>query len=161
MSLKYSPEEVLKIAIQVEEHGKAFYTEMSEKSTDHKVKGLLATLAGQEVAHAQFFQNILDEQNFFAYDASVENEYDSYFDAIANEFIFSPDVLAKRKAKGFNSDVEVLDFAIGMEKNAVLTYSAMKDYVIEGKKNILEKIVAEEQSHYTMLSALKAELTSE
>lgn len=160
MSLKYSPQEVLKIAIQVEDHGKDFYSEMAQKSIDPKVKGLLSTLAAQEIAHASFFQSLLEKEGFFSYDPSVENEYDSYFDAIANEFVFTPDLLSKRKSIGFASDIDVLDFAIGMEKNAVLTYSAMKSYVCETEHCLLEKIVAEEQAHYTLLSALKVELTT-
>lgn len=158
MLMKYSPEEVLKIAIQVEEHGRAFYEEMASKTNDIKLNGLLTTLAAQEVEHALFFESLLSKQDFFTYDNSFENEYNAYFDAIADEFVFSPTAISDRKKQGFDSDVDVLDFAIGMEKNAVLTYSAMEDYVAEDKKSVLEKIVIEEKRHYALLSALKQEL---
>jgi len=48
-----------------------------------------------------------------------------------------------------------------MEKESILVYTALEDYVVEDKKKILNKIIEEEKKHFVMLSKLKEELSKQ
>lgn len=158
MSNEFNPQEILRIAIKVEENGKKLYETLGKKATDNAIKNMWAYLKDQEEIHRKTFQEILDKTgDYIVYEFS-SGEYEAYIRAIASGYIVTEELVQKKIKEGFNSDLEAIDFGIYIEKESILTYSALKEYVITQKQPILDKVIDEERSHLVKLTALKDKL---
>ncbi|MBN2119497.1 MAG: ferritin family protein [Candidatus Omnitrophica bacterium] len=158
MAEQISPQEILKIAIKVEENGEKLYQALEAKAKDRKLKDLWKYLAGQEEEHRKVFSRMLDNiTDYIVYEFSP-GEYQAYLKAIAASYVFTQGLVEKKINQGFRSDIEALDFAISIEKESILVYTALKDYVITAKQEILDRVINEEKSHFTQLSSLKQSL---
>ncbi len=150
----YSADELLEMALKIEEDGEKFYTFLSEKLEDDRKKELFSYLAGQEREHAETFKELskgLVEET----DPSFWEEASKYIRSIVENKIFPS--LEEMKEKSENMTLnQLLDFAISIEKETVIFYEELYDMVREKKsKEILSKIIREEVSHVRKLSLLK------
>lgn len=158
MTEKWSPEEILDIAVRVEKNGQKFYEALEKKSEDEKLQSTWRYLKEQETEHEKIFSEMLEKANNYLVFEYGSGEYEAFLKAIASEYIFTPELIKEKIQKTFNSDLEAVDFALNMEKESILVYSALEDYVIEDRRKILKKIIAEEQKHFITLTDLKKQL---
>ena len=61
MPIVISPQEVLEIAVQIENNGAKFYEEAAGTVSDKAAKKLLESLARMEAQHGTTFNEMLDE----------------------------------------------------------------------------------------------------
>jgi len=155
VSQQYSAQELLKISVSVENNGKKLYEKLENKTGDAKLKALWKYLKDQESEHAAKFQGMLDAIGDSAVKGVDEREYEAYFSAIASLYVFSQSVIKKAIDGDFKTDREAVEFAIGIEKDSILTYSALREYLRLDKQGGLEKIIREEQKHLIDLLAVK------
>jgi rubrerythrin len=155
MSNVFSPQEILKIAIKVEENGKKLYEALEKKTGNDNVRQVWAYLKDQEEIHRKTFSMMLDNiGDYIVYEFSP-GEYDAYIKAIAGGYIFIEELMEKKIKEGFNSDLEAVDFGIYIEKESILTYSALHQYVLPEKHPILDRVIDEEKNHLVKLTVLK------
>jgi rubrerythrin len=155
MQDKWSPQEILEIAEKVERHGQSLYELLESKTEDEKLKKVWIFLKEQEIRHQKVFRDMLADDHSFKVKEFGTGEYDAYIEAIASEYIFTPQVIEDKLNAEFGSDLEAVNFALGMEKESVLVYTALKEYVIEDHRHILDKIIDEEKKHVVELIKLK------
>ncbi len=161
MSDGYNPQEILKIAINVEKNGQKLYQALEEKADNEKIKEVWKFLKEQEVKHREFFEEMLENQGQYITNEKIGGEVDSYMRAIASEYIVTPEVIEKKAQELFGSDLEAINFGIYIEKESIAVYSAFKEYVTLDKQPVLDKVIQEEKDHYTKLSLLKQYLKKE
>jgi len=153
-----SPQEILRIAVKVEERGENLYAALEAKSTDDKLKKIWKYLKEQEENHRQIFQNMLEKVgDYIVYEFSP-GEYEAYLKAISSQYIFTQELIDKKTKELFTSDEEAIDFAIGVEKDSILTYTTLRGYVLSEKQPVLDKVIDEEKRHFAQLVSFKAEL---
>jgi len=158
MENTFSPQELLKIAIGVEENGKNLYETLENKAKSEKIKAIWKYLKEQEEIHRQIFKQMLDDvDNYIVYEFSP-GEYDAYLKAIASSYIFTKGLIEKKITELFNSELEAVDFGIYIEKESILALSALKEYITSDKKSVLNKIIAEERKHLVSLTDLKQDI---
>lgn len=155
MSDAFSPCEVLKIAVGIEENGCKFYGSLQEKAQDKKVKDMWAYLKGQEVGHKKVFQDMIDERRSCSVQEFVPGEYESYLRAISSEYVFTPGVIEQKIQESFASDLEAIEFGIQMEKDSILTYSAFREVLTAKEQDALDKVIAQEREHLIKFTELK------
>jgi len=151
----FSPQEIIKIAVKVEENGKKLYENLENKAKDKKIKELCTYLKKAEERHADTFKQMLDSIGDYIVNDSLEGDYEKYLKAIASEYVFTQELIEQKIKQGFGSDEEALDFGIKVEKDSILVYTAFKDYVLAAKQNVLDKIIEEEKKHLIQLSLLR------
>jgi len=151
----FSPQEILKIAVKVEENGKKLYENLENTAKDKKVKELCAYLKKAEERHIGIFQNMLDSAGDYIVNDSLGGDYEKYLRAIASEYVFPQELMEQKIKQGFSSDKEALDFGIKVEKDSILVYSAFKEHVLTAKQGVLDKIIEEEKKHLIQLSLLR------
>ena len=152
---KFSPQEILRIAIVVEANGRQFYEDLENKAKDDKVKEVFRFLKEEEIAHGQAFQRIIEmKEDFMIYEFSVY-EYEAYVKAIASLYIFSQELIENRIAVPFDSEIDAVDFGIQIEKDSILTYLTLADYILPVKQSVLYKIIDDEKKHLVKLTDLK------
>jgi rubrerythrin len=158
MDKAFSPEEILRIAVKIEAKGKALYGDLEKKAASKDVKEVWKYLKEQEEEHRKTFQDMLDNIGDYFTDEFSPGEYDAYMKAIASEYVFTQDMVEKKAGKPFACDLAAVNFAIGIEKDSILTYSALKAIVLSDRQNVLDRIINEEKKHLVELSGLKVKL---
>jgi rubrerythrin len=159
MGNKWSPQEILKIAAKVESQGQKLYAALESNTEDVKIKQIWNFLKQQETVHRQIFEDMLTNAGGLIVHEFGTDEYDAYMKAIALEYIITLKMMEEKIKTKFSSDLAAIDFALNMEKESVLVYTALKDYINEDKQHILEKIINEEKKHLVQLTNLKQIIT--
>jgi rubrerythrin len=156
--MKYAGSEVLQMAIEIEEKGRAFYNSVAETVKDAKAKEVFQFLADEEVRHAKLFKQMLD-----TIEETQMNPYDTteiilYFRALIDNKIF-PD---KEEGKSMRKDIGNLQIAIriaiSLEKDSILFYLELLSKIQDKDHAILNKIVDEERDHIRRILKLKSEI---
>ncbi|MBU2103231.1 MAG: ferritin family protein [Candidatus Omnitrophota bacterium] len=154
----FNPEEILRIAITVETNGKALYGTLEANAREEKIKETWRYLKEQEGVHQKIFQEMLDKGGDFIVAEFNPGEYDAYMRAIASEYVFTQNMVSKKVKEGFVSDMEAVDFGIYVEKESILTYSALRAYILPVKQAVIDKVIDEERKHLVDLTNIKRSL---
>ena len=157
----FNPQEILKIAINIEENGKALYGALEEKTQDVQLKELWGYLKDQEEEHRKTFTNMLDNLGDYIVHEYASGEYDSYMNAIASNYVFTQKLVEKKEKELFESDNDAIDFGIYIEKESILTYQALKDYITFDKQEVISKVIDEEKRHLSRLIDIRNRFISE
>ena len=160
----YNIEEILKIAIKIEQNGRAFYLKAASLCPIHEK--WLNRLADEEIAHEhvfEMFQNSLvkhDDQDPAYFDA--ENLAMAYLHSIADSIIFN---LAKDPTDSFSDNPtinEIIEDALRREHEAILFYTGIKMALSEPKTaQEIELIIREEMGHVAWLKRKQIEISEE
>lgn len=155
MSVFFDASEVFQFAIRIEENGEKFYREVAEKSESDEIKELFYYLADEEVHHKNTFQGMLKKITDYKPSEAYPGEYFEYLRSYADELIFPKQIWKELDTdKGI---VNVLDFGIRRELDAIMYYFEMKGFVPETQQKVLDKIIEEERRHFIKLSKIKQE----
>jgi rubrerythrin len=158
MENQFSPQEILKISIKVEEAGAKLYDKLSEQTDNKEVKKVWDYLKEQEIEHKKIFFNILSQVgDYMVYDLNP-GEYNNYIRAIASEYIFSSQLIEEKLGQDFKDDLEAVNFGISIEKESILVYTSFKEYMKTEKKELIDQVIEQEKKHYTDLVNLKRSL---
>ncbi len=158
---KFSLNEVIEMAIQIEISGYSYYDKALErKDLDDESRSLLTFLRDEEIQHEKTFMALRDHLDDVELDQSQDwDVVSSYLQAIVDSRIFrSPSTAIQSAAKAENI-TEVLLNAISFEKDTLLYFHAIDNQVTEGKaKTAIRKIINEEISHVRKLNEFRDQL---
>lgn len=156
MSYSFSADEVFEMAEQLEINGAKFYRDAAGKIAAEDKKKLLTDLAEMEDDHLKTFKNMRaeltkDEKIVKTFDP--EGESAAYLRALADTRVFY------KKEVDLTSMEEILKAGITAEKDSIVFYLGMKDYVpAKQGKDKLDGIIKEEMGHIKLLSGELREL---
>lgn len=163
MAIKFNADEVLEMAVKIEQNGAAYYRKASELKKGTSETGFLENLAGMEDEHQKVFSNMRtelsdSEKRETAYDPYGEAQ--QYLQEMADTHGGEGD---RRKYEELSENdplLDIIDTAIGMEKQSVLFYTSLIDMVPQrlGREEI-DRIIKEERSHIGTLSAKREALS--
>ncbi|NSW87136.1 MAG: ferritin family protein [Syntrophobacteraceae bacterium] len=155
--------EVFRIAVQIEENGKAFYEKAQSVIEDAEVKKLFADLALEEVEHKKKFQDLMAQFPPSASTPTVsdpDNQLDQYIQMMADQHIFGTTEGVDRELAGVRNAVDALKMALQFEKDSVIFFLGMQEATCEGKdRDLIHLLVKEEQEHVRRLSLQLRRLT--
>lgn len=158
MGVKFSGYEIGEMAIQIERNGKAFYDELAAKTNDNDLKAFFKYLADQEVEHAEKFKQLRDTISKEGYVAPYDwDEARDYLAALVSKEVFTDENMGARIASQAPSEAAAFDAAIGLEKDSLLFYHEMLQFVGKQEHSLIESIAAEERKHITDLTEKKKE----
>ena len=158
MEGKFAGSEAVEFGIQIEINGRDFYKTLVEKSKNEKAKELFKFLEREEDGHIKKFRKILKSiQNYEPKEAYPE-EYFSYMNSLASEYVFTKKGKGLEIANKVKTDKEALDLGIGFEKDSIVFYEGMKKIVPGSDGPILDKLIQEENNHLKKLTDLKGEV---
>jgi len=156
MSFEFNADEILAMAEQIERNGARFYRRAAGLVKDAQLSNLLQELAVWEEGHEKAFasmRHILQEQERMTTTFDPEDETSLYLRAMADGHVFDVRVDPADKLTGKESAKDILQMAIGQEKNSIVFYLGIKDMVSEvmGKDKI-DEIIREEMRHIGFLN---------
>lgn len=162
MPVTFNADEILEIAVTIEQNGQAFYGRAAEIVKDEEVKKLLLDLVAWEASHEKVFKEMRDrlateKPGLTRFDPDGESA--KYLQAIADGKIFNMKAMADELSDMTDNPLDILHTALSREKDSVIFFLAVKDMVPAalGRSRIHE-IVEEEMSHIRYISDKIAEL---
>jgi rubrerythrin len=147
MDVKLNVNEILDFAVLVEEKGYAFYTATAKKFPNEKLMQLFHLLAEQEMKHERIFKQIKEKT------ASLETAQhpDISIKDYLKGFIFGDSPAAREKAAAVTTIREAIDLALDFEKDSVVFYNTLKNFIGKEQEPLVEEIIQEEISHVLKL----------
>lgn len=137
---------LIQVGISMEEKGKAFYDSFAGRALDQDVKKVSLWLAGQELLHKQFLEDMVSQWLPIPVDkgriAVIENEL-----KVRGIFVKPPSADFTEK--------EFIEYAISTENKMVEFYLFFEEkFTAVWKQMNIHKIVGEERNHAAQLKAL-------
>ncbi len=155
MDLNFSPDEILKLAEQIERNGIKFYTRAAEETKGKaEIKDQFLGLADMERGHEKVFSSMLkkmgDRRNAEIHDP--EGHVILYFRAWVDRQVFDDNgKLAETLIKN-RSISDILKIAIGLERDSILFYLGMKEMTeVEDSQQEIDVVIKEEMKHIAFL----------
>lgn len=162
MAIIFSADEVLQMAEQIERNGARFYRHAAEMPFDERTRNTLLDLAAWEERHEETFATMrtqLPEEARAPAAFDPHHELPLYLQAMADRRVFDLDGDLVARLSGSETMREILEVALGFEKDSVVFYVGMKDLVPEEVGGVhLEAIIKEEMSHIGILGGRLAEV---
>lgn len=144
--------EIVTFAIEKEMESIDLYSKLANECTNEQGKVIFALLLQEEKKHKAFYEGMLAEYNKEQPPGSIEGmEYLDYMQEL---------ISASRNIKPLSitelSDIKkAVDFAIGREKDSILFYYGLKNFIKDLDKPTVDTIIQEESKHVALLSKLK------
>lgn len=153
----YNGDEVLEIAQQIERNGERFYRHAADIVTDETARKILTQLAEWEVRHKAIFAEL--QKGMSSEQLTDPGWYDpnhegaQYLQMIAGSEVFRSDLDPETVLPAGSDACRAFEVAIGLEKESVVFYTAMRNVVPEtlGREQ-LEAIIDEELKHVRILT---------
>ena len=156
MSITFNAFEIFEMAEQIERNGVKFYRKAAQSVSDRQMRQMLEELADMEVEHEETFAAMRKQLSDEAWAARVfdpENEMALYLQAMASGHVFDLRKDPSEQLKGTESIEEILKLAINAEKDSIVFYLGLKDFVpVKAGKDKVEAIVKEEMGHIAVLN---------
>jgi rubrerythrin len=156
MSYDFNAEEVFEMAIQIEANGAAFYRKAAELQDDKSDKNFLETIASMEDRHKIGFEKMKAQVSDLEKSQTVfdpNEELYLYLKAMADSHGGEGNPEATNQLTGDETMAQIIETAIGLEKESILFYIGLKDIVPPkmGRAKI-DEIIEEEKKHVAQLS---------
>ncbi len=154
MEQRFTAQEVLQLAINLEEEGVVFYRQYAELAKG-EVRALLLQMAEDEKEHAKVFQGFYNELG----DENGNHDYlmtDSVQDYFAS---FTASLAFAREQKKPESLKEAIAVAIETEQLTIDYYASLRKFQEDKQLNAaLDRLIGEETRHRDRLKKMLAEI---
>lgn len=154
MGTTFNADEVFEMAEQIERNGAKFYRAAAEKLPE--VRQMLLDLAVMEDEHEKTFADMRAQLSAPEQEPNVfdpEGEVQTYLRVIADGQVFNVKAEPTEQLKGQVTAEGVLEMAIGMEKESIAFYAALKECVPpRAGRDKVQAIIREEFVHISILS---------
>ena len=156
MTEVFNADEAFEMAEKIEKNGAAFYRKAAEKAKSATTKTVFEELARWELAHREIFATMRSELAAGQNEPLVfdpESETGMYLKAMADGHVFDMSVDVSKFFTGKESQKDVLQTALKMERDSIIFYLGLKDVVASkaGKEKVGE-IIKEEMRHIAFLN---------
>jgi rubrerythrin len=146
---EFKVEDLLQMAVIIEQKGYDFYSAVIEKSPERRVKNEIRFLREEEVRHKSLFQEMLKKKG-----KSASGKVSAALDVLLRREFTNPleELISSKKIE---SNEEALKFGVSMEQKIVDFYAVLKD--LPGAAPIaadLATVSAEDQAHVSKLNAM-------
>jgi len=159
MVLKFSSQEVVTMAVELEKKGIEFYSNLEKQAGRNPAGEVFSFLKGEEEKHLDFFSSLLSEIKEEDMVVDTRDETNSYLGAIVENGILGK-VLKGTVPQPDKVDLtQAVELGIEIEKESVLFYQGLGVMVPPEKKGWLEKVISEEKKHFLRLIEMKSALT--
>lgn len=151
---QFRGEEIIEIAVQMEQAGKLFYEKAAQVAEDAKLKDMLDFLAQEEDKHIQDFTKLGEKLNYnFLPADTYAGEYEDYVRSLVSSHIFNINQV-EDLVKEIKSDKDILRFALSFEKDSIVFFQEFKNMGSKEAQGVIEDLINEERGHIKKISAL-------
>ncbi|MCX6557093.1 MAG: ferritin family protein [Candidatus Aminicenantes bacterium] len=158
MSYLLAVKEILGFAIYIEERGYEFYVEAMKKFSEPRATQLFQYLADEEFKHKTLFKKLQEQADDAAKgDAEADAEYQAYMKEFVKAHQLGDKEAIQAKLARISSLDEILDLAMGFEKDSIVFFSGLKEMLAKGRTAAVERVIHEEMDHLRKIFQMKRE----
>jgi rubrerythrin len=150
-----SAAEVIEIAIAIEKRGQAFYEAMLDRFPDARLKAFFTTMQEEEERHEALFAELLGEIQL---KSGFSSRQAVIVQALAKNHIFSRSEALEQRLQQLSSLEDALALALEFEKDSVVYFSAMRDFVFADEAGVIDALAREEMLHVVNLLEIQKEI---
>jgi len=150
--------ELVKVAVEDERTGVAFYSAMAKKVKDEQMRKTFAELAEQEKFHQRRFEQMLADLGGVRQGEEYPGEYLAYLQALTGDRAFPDEQTALQMVKECKDDHAALALASRFERDTLMLMNEMRRLVPERDKPVVDELASEEQAHLVALAEARAKL---
>jgi rubrerythrin len=158
MASVFNADEVFEMAIRIENNGAAFYRKAAGLQSDIDNKKFLEGLASMEDQHRKIFTEMrttLIEKDKGPKVFDPYDEVSQYLAAMADTIGGEGSPSVADALTGDDTLEEILQTAVGLEKDSILFYLGLKDLIPpQSGKDRIDEIIREERRHVVQLSSV-------
>ncbi|MFA5388186.1 MAG: ferritin family protein [Candidatus Omnitrophota bacterium] len=155
MNVIFSGSEIAEMAIQIEKNGFDFYKAVAARSKTKAAKNIFNYLAGQEKKHMEVFRKMVSAVKKYELPGAYTDDYFGYIKALSEGYIFTKKKKGKAMAETVRDGKRAVELGLSFERDSILFYYEMKNFVPEAERGIIEGLIKEEQRHVVKLSLLR------
>lgn len=145
----FTAEEILDMAIRLEQNGEAVYRRAMEKVSDPEFLEMLEWISREEMKHAEWFEELKGRLAERPENPISEEMHKEMFEEMIGSQSFS---LREVDFEEITSLDELIGVFIEFEKDTVLFYEMLQPFIQEeAPLNQLKKIISEENRHIDRL----------
>ena len=163
MAYEFNADEMFEVAIRIEENGGRFYRKAASLQADRQNQEMLEKLASMEDHHKLTFETMkthISESEKTATVFDPMGESVQYLVAMADSHGGEGSPSVADSLTGEETMEEIIDIAIGLEKESILFYLGLKDMVPpKYGQDKVDEIIREERKHVIQLSAYRKKLS--
>jgi rubrerythrin len=155
---------IFEIAQKIEARSARFYRDAARKMDSPRKREFLTELAIMEEGHIADFGEI--RKTVAELEAGLETAQENviltpFLEAMMRLLITDLNTTSEESSLNFQSVKDILLTAIGMEKDSIIFYLAMKDGIPAGpERNKIDIILVQEKEHLTLLNGFLRELVT-
>jgi rubrerythrin len=149
-------DEVIEIAMRLEESGETFYMAVAGKATTAGVKALFEELAAEERYHHRAFQQMGHGTVELALSPEEWEEFQAYTDVLLQDSLFARPEAALSRASDAHDERTALRAALDFEKETLLFFHELQEVVRGPGQQTVERVIREERQHIQRLSGMLA-----
>ena len=152
------PSDIVDIGIEKEIKRRDFYALAAEHFSDSaELAALFGKLRDWEEGHIKKFERIREDVKGGNYAESYPGEIHEYMAAVVNGDLYE-NLDAESFALTIKTPEAALDAGIGFEKDAILFFGALANFVDPGAGEVIRELITEEQQHMLQLFEMKKKL---
>lgn len=149
---KFSGEEIVRLAVEIEKQGQKFYEIAAIKVDDPEVQAIFDYLSKEESQHITDFKALGEKlSGDFTPNESYVGEYGDYIRALIDNHIFN-----HNNIEMFLNNItvvrEALAIAFRFEKDSILIFQELYNVVDQNGKEIIGKLIEQEKQHIKKLA---------
>ena len=157
MSYLLDVNEILGFAVYIEERGYEFYVEAMKKFHEPRATELFQYLADEEFKHEKVFKRLVGQDG-----GLKKGEHDAEYQAYMREFVKAHQLgdteAVNRKLARLSTLEDILDLAMGFEKDSIVFFSELKEAYAKGHTAALDRVIHEEMGHLRKIFQMKQQL---
>ncbi|MFW6066374.1 MAG: ferritin family protein [Planctomycetota bacterium] len=152
MPEQFEVAELVKIGVEDERSGVAFYSRLADNVEDSGLRKTFADLAEQEKFHQKRFQDMLDRLGGVKTPEEYPGQYMAYLSALTSGRAFPDPSAAERAAEKCESDAKAVELASRYERDTLMLMNEIRPLVPEKDRATVDELIREEQTHLVTLS---------
>jgi len=157
--MQLKPNELIHFGMQIEERGFKFFQGMAASVADPDVKKVFEQLSDEEEKHYNLFEKMMIEVNTYDPPEYYMDEYEAYVWSLANNHVLTGKADPKQYLEKVKTPMDAVDMAIGIEKDTLLFFIALKKIVYKEGQKVIEMLIDQENLHVKSLLELKRKLS--
>ncbi len=158
MQASFDPKQILLIASRVKDNSARLFETLERGTQEENLKSLWATLRQDSQIHHKVFQEMAANVDEYIVYEMVAGEYNPYLRDIAPNYTQTQELIVKKTRELFSSNLEAVEFAIYVKIESILAYSALKEYILPAKLDVLNKIIGDDKKILAKLTTIKKQL---
>lgn len=147
--------DILLAAQEVETRGEVFYNRLVETTTDKKLNDLFRFLAKEESKHREIFRKLYEKVGDVELPAwAEEDEYVDYLKYLLDSHTLFRLGDVDNLKNYMGTSQEAIETAMGFEKDTILFFVEMHEFVPDGDKKYIKACIDEERAHLRLLASM-------